>query len=49
VLALELVDEVAHHAVVEVLAAQVGVASGGLDLNRRLYYICAWRLTTPAL
>ena len=33
VLALELVDEVVHHARVEVLTAEVGVAGRGLDLE----------------
>mmetsp|Transcript_7800 Transcript_7800/g.23887 ORF Transcript_7800/g.23887 Transcript_7800/m.23887 type:complete len:662 (-) Transcript_7800:46-2031(-) len=36
VLALELLHEVVHQAVVEVLAAQVGVAVGGLDLEDAL-------------
>jgi len=36
VLPLELLDEVVHHAVVEVLASQMGVSSGGLDLEDAL-------------
>ena len=35
-LSLELVDEVVHHAVVEVLAAEVSVSGGGLDLEDAL-------------
>jgi len=36
VLPLELLHEVVHEPVVEVLASQVGVASGGLDLEDAL-------------
>ena len=35
-LSLELVDEVVHHAVVEVLATEVSVSGGGLDLEDAL-------------
>merc|ERR1719187_2588672 len=37
VLPLELVDKVVDHAVVEIFSTQMGVASGGLDLEDALF------------